>query len=391
VTDSEAESLSKYSTQSPRQSIDNARFTSDLDLNGVGSRRPRRLSSHNILDELPPITRSLSSSKIASHPHSILNSSNNNQNISSSPNEEALRSPTFSGTASIASEILSNNRPKHSLNKSYRKSLKQQLQTKHMPPSGSSSNDLMSPHATAKAFTRLVARSRAFFNVRHVFYDIYQWKKNVHSVFVCFIWTSLCKLIIKNLYMIIFLTHIYIPKGLYPRTVFLLAPPLLIVLLYSQAGIQTQQPSSQILLPRYDDSTAEYYTNLEDIQQSFLFLIRFYDNLAYHLQHITLDSFTYKVLFMTSLVFSVLLYYFARYFVLAIGLMILLNRTWVGNVIEVALQFLMEVTQTSVDVFHKLTRSSSSSGVVDRKPIQVSVYENQRWWAGNGYTSQVKT
>lgn len=192
--------------------------------------------------------------------------------------------------------------------------------------------------------------------------------------------------------MIIFLTHTRLyTKGLYPRTVFLLAPPLLIVLLYSQAGIQTQQPSSQILLPRYDDSTAEYYTNLEDIQQSFLFLIRFYDNLAYHLQHITLDSFTYKVLFMTSLVFSVLLYYFARYFVLAIGLMILLNRTWVGNVIEVALQFLMEVTQTSVDVFHKLTRSSSSSGVVDRKPIQVSVYENQRWWAGNGYTSQVKT
>jgi hypothetical protein len=191
--------------------------------------------------------------------------------------------------------------------------------------------------------------------------------------------------------MIIFLTHTRLyTKGLYPRTVFLLAPPLLIVLLYSQAGIQTQQPSSQILLPRYDDSTTEYYTNLEDIQQSFLFLIRFYDNLAYHLQHITLDSFTYKVLFMTSLVFSVMLYYFARYFVLAIGLMILLNRTWIGNVIEVALQFLMEVIQTSVDVFHKLTHSSLSSSVVDRKPIQVSVYENQRWWAGNGYTSQVK-
>lgn len=69
------------------------------------------------------------------------------------------------------------------LNKSHRKSLKQQLQHE-----GS-----MSPHATAKTFTRLVARSRAFFYIGKLVHDIYSWKRTSCSLLVCLFWISSCK------------------------------------------------------------------------------------------------------------------------------------------------------------------------------------------------------
>jgi hypothetical protein len=70
-----------------------------------------------------------------------------------------------------------------SANKSHRKSLKQQLQHE-----GS-----MSPHATAKAFTRLVARSRAFFYIGKIVHDIYSWKQKSYSLLVCLFWILSCK------------------------------------------------------------------------------------------------------------------------------------------------------------------------------------------------------
>lgn len=53
---------------------------------------------------------------------------------------------------------------------------------------------------------------------------------------------------------------------------------------------------------------------------------------------------------------------------------------------EVVLLFLVELLQTCIDVIQKLAFRTSTP---ERKPIEVSVYENQRWWAGTGYTSQV--
>lgn len=166
----------------------------------------------------------------------------------------------------------------------------------------------------------------------------------------------------------------------------LLVPPLLIWLLYTQTGV-IKQPASHILFPRFDENTPEYYINLENMQYAFLFFIRLYDNLAYHLQHITLNSTTYKILLVTSLMMSTLFYVCGKWLVMSIGLMILLNKTWVGTSIEIMLQFLMEVLQTFVDLVDKLKRTKKPS--LPTEPIQVSIYENQRWWAGSGYTSQV--
>lgn len=163
-------------------------------------------------------------------------------------------------------------------------------------------------------------------------------------------------------------------------------PPLLIWLLYTHTGM-IKQPASQILFPRYDENSAEYYTNLENMQYAFLFFIRIYDNLAYHLQHFTLTSTTYKILFFISLSVSSLFYICGKWLIMAIGLMCLLNKTWVGSLIETVLQFLMEFVQTLLDLVQRLFRKEIK--FVPTEPILVSVYENQRWWAGHGYTSQV--
>jgi hypothetical protein len=171
----------------------------------------------------------------------------------------------------------------------------------------------------------------------------------------------------------------------------LLIPPLLIWLLYIQTGIivNSQQTASQILFPRYDENTPEYLVNMENMQYAFVFFIRLYDNLVYHLQHITLNAMTYRILFASSVVVSLAFAYMGRWLLMAIGLMILLNRTWVGTSIEAIVQFFVEVIQTTVDLVQRLTKKDDSK-VLRNKPIQVSVYENQRWWAGNGgYTSQV--
>ncbi|RCI03840.1 peroxisome- protein [Rhizopus stolonifer] len=169
--------------------------------------------------------------------------------------------------------------------------------------------------------------------------------------------------------------------GLSAYTV-LLIPPLLILGLYFKIGIQPHQNASQILLPRFDENTPEYYTNLENMQYAFLFLIRLYDNLVYHVQHITLTTTTYTVLFVVSLFVSWIVLVMGKWLVMSIGLMVLLNKTWVGNWMEVVLQFCMEVVQTMVDLVQ-------THQPLQKKPIEISVYENQRWWAGIGYTSQL--
>ncbi|KAG1448215.1 hypothetical protein G6F56_009009 [Rhizopus delemar] len=273
MTDSEPDSISRYSSasKSVRPSLDSLRY---LDDETSVNRKPR--STSNLHDGT---LKAL---------------------------DEPLKSPT-------------------SNNKSYRKSLKQQL----VKSKAYIDLDSVSPQATAKAFTRLVAR-----------------------------------------------------VGIYPPTL-LSIPPCMVFLLCKQIG-STHQRASVVLFPRYDEKTVEYYSNLEQMQYAFVFFIRLYDNLAYHLNHISLDSFTYKCLALLSVLGSVMFYYVGRHLILMVGLLVLLNKTWVGSTVEVVLQFVAEVLQTVLDIFYKLLNYSDT-----KKTIEVSIYENQRWWAGTGYTSQM--
>ncbi|KAF7724957.1 hypothetical protein EC973_000538 [Apophysomyces ossiformis] len=164
---------------------------------------------------------------------------------------------------------------------------------------------------------------------------------------------------------------------LYPSTAVLI-PPVLIVLLYFCAGTK-EVPASQVLLPRYDEASLEYYANLERAQQTMLFLIRLYDNLVYHLQHVSLHSTAYRVLFFVSFLLSVVLYYAARWIILSVGLIILLNKTWVGSVIEAVAQFLLELVQTVTELIQRagLRQSPSYS---EKNAGVLSLLQKQRWW-----------
>ncbi|KAI9496012.1 hypothetical protein BDB00DRAFT_882235 [Zychaea mexicana] len=294
VTDSEAESLSKYT--SPRGSM----HQDDIFLQHASSNHSHS-NHHNNKKRTPPAVDTTT---------------------------EALRSPTFSTATSNTTTTLNNNnnndhahRPSPTLSssvKAYRKSLKQHVQNtivQAVPVTSKivSNNQygVLSPQTTAKAFAR------------------------------------------------------------------------------------STTTASQALTPRYDENSPEYYANLERTQQSMLFLIRIYDNIAYHLGHIWLSPGSYRLLAAGAMATSVVFWVLGRWVIMLIGLVILVNKTWVGSTAEVCMQFLLELMQTAMDVLHKLvfatfaTRKTSSLSSLSSKPVEVSVYENQRWWAGSGYTSQL--
>lgn len=147
----------------------------DGDNHSIHSTSSRKPSSRILLDS-DDIPRNLSSSKLLDE------------------SAQALKSPTFPTTPSSMTSSITANNDSSKKNKSYRKSLKQQLQQQQQKSSSSE----MSPHATAKAFTRLVARSRAFFYIGNYIHDIYSWKKPVHSIFFCLFWICSCKIPVRG-------------------------------------------------------------------------------------------------------------------------------------------------------------------------------------------------
>ncbi|KAI9302304.1 integral peroxisomal membrane peroxin-domain-containing protein [Cunninghamella echinulata] len=394
MTDSEAESVGKYSLSSPRGSMDikynnnhqhhhHHHYSSNASSNG-------HITDDNTLPS-PRTTTTSTTTTTKRHPQQQLHLDAMNYNLQQK--EEALKSPSI--YSNYSSNTNDHHRPsthpspspqsqsqQHAPVKAYRKALKQQLQqysSSSTSPSSSfhtlSSNNnaipgetsegkaMMTPQQTAKTFTRLVARSRAFFHLTRYFYDVYNWKSTTKSLIYVSLWTLFC---------------------LYPMVVTLL-PPVLIVLLFFRSGIQ-HRPANLVLLPRYDESSPEYYVNLERMQTFMVFMIRLYDNLSYHLQHASLNENVYRLLFVMSLGLTVLLYFVGRWVILLLGLVLLLNKTWVGTTLETSIQLAMEILQTMVDVFQRLCLPHHHAS---KTTVEVSLYENQRWWASNGYTSQL--
>ncbi|KAL0083137.1 hypothetical protein F4703DRAFT_1738186 [Phycomyces blakesleeanus] len=153
-----------------------------------------------------------------------------------------------------------------------------------------------------------------------------------------------------------------------------------------QTDVRSGQAVSHVLLPRFDETSPEYYINLERMQQSMVFCIRIYDNLAYHLEHVSMTLTTFVVLLLIGGALTpVALYFFFRWIVLVVGLVVLLNKTWIGSSVEAVGLFVLELLQTAIDVFLKLKSTKPPQNTI----VEVSIYENQRWWAGSGFTSQL--
>ncbi|ORZ18037.1 integral peroxisomal membrane peroxin-domain-containing protein [Absidia repens] len=345
MTDSEPESLSKYSPSSPLGSVDSGKQHHNDD-------------ALSLLSSGRSIGHGLSLSKRQHQTQHFLDNNTHGNNaqlkddVPKPPLPQQLQQPSAKG---------------------YRKALKQHIQHSiHPLPLSSSSYSgnshstivkmTMTPQQMAKTFTRLIARSHAFFHLVQYFYDVYEWRSPIKSTIYVILWVLLC---------------------LYP-TIVILFPPILILVLFFRSGVQTC-PANQILLPRYDEGTSEYYVNLKRMQSCLMFFIRCYDNLSYHLQHASLNVNVYRLVFALSILLTCFLYMLGRWLVLVFGLVILLNKTWFGGAIETGVQLTMEMLQTVVDIVQHLLSPQQSSKMV----LEVSMYENQRWWTGTGYTSQL--
>lgn len=143
----------------------------------IQCRPPRRVSpdSLSVTD-----SEAESVSKYSLHSYNTHRNSMDNRledNTRSSKMEEPLKSPTIYPQ-------------RNNLNKTYRKSLKNQLQKQQQQMSDI---ELVSPHATAKAFTRLVARSSAFFYLAESIQSIYNWNNKLYSTLTCLLWIFTCK------------------------------------------------------------------------------------------------------------------------------------------------------------------------------------------------------
>ncbi|KAG2219202.1 hypothetical protein INT45_013068 [Circinella minor] len=393
VTDSEAESLSKYN--SPRGSLhqddlfhhhhpqhhhhtNSIHSVSSVNNNNNRKRTPPAIETDSMGEIIRSPTFSTASTPI------INDHINNNNNNNNSPNN--LNNNNNNTTSSHRPSPTGSNSVK-----AYRKSLKQHVQNtiiQAVPVSSkivSNSNNnnqnglnVLNPQTTAKSFSRVVARSRAVYNITQWIYDIYSWKHTLSSVFCVTLWIALC---------------------LYP-SLLLIIPPALVIGLYIHVGVKPTTTASQALVPRYDENSADYFSNLERTQQSMQFLIRIYDNIAYHLGHVWLTPGSYRILTMVAITTSLLFWALGRWIIMLMGLVILTNKTWVGSTAEICLQFFLEVIQTTMEVFQKLIsfsfRNKKNKDSNNKRkngsftqPIEISIYENQRWWAGSGYTSQL--
>ena len=230
VTDSEAESLSKYN--SPRGSLhqddllhhhypqhhhtNSIHSVTSINNNNNNSnnrkRTPPAIETDSIGEVLRSPTFSTASTPIINdHINNHINNNNNNNSPSNLHNNNNYSSnnnstssphrPSPTGSTSV---------------KAYRKSLKQHVQNtiiQAVPVSSkivSSSNNnnqnglsVLNPQTTAKSFSRVVARSRAIYNITEWIYDIYAWKHTLSSVSCVTLWIVLCKLLLFNYFYIV--------------------------------------------------------------------------------------------------------------------------------------------------------------------------------------------
>lgn len=172
VTDSEAESLSKYTSPPPRTSIDSRSF---LD--------KKRLADPPDPGRTPPALQQ-------------------HRSPSDFDATNPLRSPTFSGAGSVKGGESGAQHSPSSLStsvKAYRKSLKHHVQNSLLAAAGgvngtaAGTEATVSPQTMAKAFTRVVARSRMFFYATHHAYDIYNWEHQPRSAVFVALWIAICK------------------------------------------------------------------------------------------------------------------------------------------------------------------------------------------------------
>ncbi|KAI8575716.1 hypothetical protein K450DRAFT_260479 [Umbelopsis ramanniana AG] len=227
---------------------------------------------------------------------------------------------------------------------------------------------ILSPRATGKAFSKFVSRATPITNAMSYFNHVYHWQQPVVSFSYLIFWSLLC---------------------LYP-SIILLIPPLVILLTLPQ--LKSAKSISDILLPTCTDETSpQYFSNLRTVQDILTQGITIHDRLTRQLTRLSQDNTRVPlgILGVSGLISSIA-WIFGRQLIWFIGCMILLRHTWMWQVAQKAVGAILEVIQTLVDAAGKLGLiKANPTFAADPDTLEISIFENQRWWAGSGFTGQL--
>jgi hypothetical protein len=185
------------------------------------------------------------------------------------------------------------------------------------------------------------------------------------------------------------LAYVLFVQGLYP-SIILLIPPLLILLTLPQ--LKSAKSISDILLPICTDETSpQYFSNLRTVQDILTQAITLHDKLSRQLTRLSQDNARVSmwILALSGLASSIA-WVFGRHLVWFVGCMVLLRHTWLWQVAQKIVGVILEAIQTLADGAGKLGLIKANPTLAaNPDTLEISIFENQRWWAGSGFTGQV--
>jgi hypothetical protein len=262
---------------------------------------------------------------------------------------------------------------------------------------------ILSPRATGKAFSKFVSRATPITHAISYFNHVYHWQQPVVSFSYLIFWSLLCKCLVMGIGLNFgdwtpptrfnhefWLWPAPFIKGLYP-SIILFIPPLVILLTLPQ--LKSAKSISDILLPICTDETSpQYFSNLRTVQDILTQGITVHDKLTRQLAHLSQEDNTRVPLGMLGLagLTSSIAWIFGRQLVWFIGCMVLLRHTWLWQIAQKVVGAILEAIQTLVDGAGKLGLIKANLTLAaDPDTLEISIFENQRWWAGSGFTGQV--
>ncbi|KAG2179109.1 hypothetical protein INT43_001959 [Umbelopsis isabellina] len=262
--------------------------------------------------------------------------------------------------------------PTPTTGKSHRKVIQQQFQDSMAQATlngvWNHNIQILSPRATGKVFSKFVSRATPITHAFSYINNVYQWQQPVVSFSYLILWTLLC---------------------LYPSLTLLISP-LIILLIFPQ--LKSEKSLSNALLPTCTDETSQqYFQNMKTTQDILTSAILLHDNLTKWLSRI--DRYNSKIsliAFTSSCLISSLIWMFGRELLILAGMLVLVRHTRVWIIGQKLLGVVLEAIQTLIDIAsHFGLVKTNPARAADPKTIEISVFENQRWWAGNGFTGQL--
>ncbi|RUS14673.1 integral peroxisomal membrane peroxin-domain-containing protein, partial [Endogone sp. FLAS-F59071] len=275
-----------------------------------------------------------------------------------------------------------------------------------------SKDPALTPQTTAKNFSRFVSRCGIIFEVKEFVIKILNWENTADTSVAMVGWILICLypkllLLIPQLIVLnVIINNFYKKKAdtlftgaasVFPSnptttTVSTLNPT-------SPGGTRRGLPGlAATLFPTFDETSPEYLKNLQNIQNMMGEFTDAYDAIVFHSKHFnwTADGGDETLRILQVLLFalvglSLIMWWVPWGLVFAFtGACVFLGNTQFSKQLaKQALPVLLENGQNMIDGLNNLLRVFEEKAKYQCSVTVMSLYENQRWWAGSGFTPQL--